>query len=235
MPTDPVGCAVDLGCGPGNSTELLAARWPEAEVAGLDSSPDMVAAARARLPGIAFDRADIAAWDDPAVQRDLANAVLQWLPDHERLLPSLVGRLAPGGSLAVQVPDNLDEPSHRLMREVGGGRGRGTARIGERRRRCARPRQPPEWYARLLHGPTKYVNVLLKATIDQSPIGCLKTTGRENRGAVQGCRGVRRLPSRIGYNIHHCSAHRPYLRKPPLISQFRKLLMPYSLRNQQTN
>ena len=154
VPTDPVGRAIDLGCGPGNSTELLAARWPEAEVTGLDSSPDMVAAARARLPGIAFDRADIAAWDDPGpFDVILANAVLQWLPDHERLLPSLVGRLAPGGSLAVQVPDNLDEPSHRLMREVAAA-GPWAARIGDAASVRA-PRHPPEWYARLLHGQAR--------------------------------------------------------------------------------
>ena len=111
--------AVDLGCGPGNSTEVLAARCPGAAVSGLDSSADMVAAARQRLPSLRFDVADIAAWDAPGpFDVLLANAVLQWVPDHAALLPRLVGRLAPGGSLAVQMPDNLDEPAHRLMREV---------------------------------------------------------------------------------------------------------------------
>ena len=111
--------AVDLGCGPGNSTELLLRQFSAAEVTGLDSSPDMIAAARARLPQLRFEVADIATWD-PAGPFDaiLANAVLQWLPDHAALLPRLAAKLAPGGSLAVQMPDNLDEPAHRLMREV---------------------------------------------------------------------------------------------------------------------
>jgi trans-aconitate 2-methyltransferase len=110
---------VDLGCGPGNSTELLAERFPDAQVTGLDSSPDMVAKARARRPDLAFVEADLAAWT-PEAAPDLifANAVLQWLPDHAALLPRLAGFLAPGGCLAVQVPVNLEEPSHRLMREV---------------------------------------------------------------------------------------------------------------------
>ena len=111
--------AVDLGCGPGNSTEVLAARFPRAEITGVDSSPDMIAAARRRLPHLHFALAGIETWDDAAPFRViLANAVLQWVPDHATLLPRLAGKLAPGGSLAVQMPDNLDQPSHRLMREV---------------------------------------------------------------------------------------------------------------------
>lgn len=111
--------AVDLGCGPGNSTELLAARWPQAEIVGIDTSEAMLASARERLPGLRFERADIADWT-PARPPALifANAVLQWLPDHATLLPRLFDWLAPGGVLAVQMPDNLDEPSHRAMRDV---------------------------------------------------------------------------------------------------------------------
>jgi len=119
LPHRPATAAVDLGCGPGNSTALLVQRFPEAEVTGIDSSPDMIAAARARLPQLRFRVADIATWD-PARRFDviLANAVLQWLPGHDALFPRLVAKLGPGGSLAVQMPDNLDEPAHRLMREV---------------------------------------------------------------------------------------------------------------------
>lgn len=110
---------VDLGCGPGNSTELLLKRFPDAEVVGLDSSPDMLGAARKRLPGVVFEEADIASWS-PARPVDLiyANAVLQWLPGHETLLPRLLKLVASGGALAIQMPDNLDEPSHATMREV---------------------------------------------------------------------------------------------------------------------
>jgi trans-aconitate 2-methyltransferase len=111
---------VDLGCGPGNSTELLVARFPNARVVGIDTSPAMLAEARRRLPGAAFIQSDVATWT-PAEAPDVifANAVLQWLPDHASLLPRLAALLAPGGSLAVQMPDNLDEPTHRAMREIG--------------------------------------------------------------------------------------------------------------------
>lgn len=119
LPARDVQVAIDLGCGPGNSTEVLADRFPQARVTGLDSSDDMLVAARERLPGTHFELGDIAAWD-PVESFDviLANASLQWLPDHATLYPRLVSRLAPGGSLAVQTPDNLEEPAHRLAREV---------------------------------------------------------------------------------------------------------------------
>jgi trans-aconitate 2-methyltransferase len=119
IPNPDVRTAVDLGCGPGNSTEALLARYPGARVTGVDTSPDMLETAAARLPHVAFERADIAAWSG-AARYDvlLANASLQWVPDHAGLFPRLIDRLKPGGSLAVQMPDNLDEPSHRLMREV---------------------------------------------------------------------------------------------------------------------
>ncbi|HEY4297141.1 MAG TPA: trans-aconitate 2-methyltransferase [Paraburkholderia sp.] len=119
VPATEVRSAVDIGCGPGNSTETLAARVPGAAISGLDSSADMIAAARQRLPQFQFDVSDISTWDAPGpYDLILANAVLQWVPDHERLFPALVTKLAPGGSLAVQMPDNLDEPAHRLLREV---------------------------------------------------------------------------------------------------------------------
>lgn len=119
IPNAEVRHAVDLGCGPGNSTEVLAARFPHAHVTGMDSSDDMLADARKRLPALNFKLADIGAWN-PAQAFDviLANASLQWLPDHATLYPHLVKHLTQGGTLAVQTPDNLDEPAHRLAREV---------------------------------------------------------------------------------------------------------------------
>jgi trans-aconitate 2-methyltransferase len=119
LPNQQVRLAVDLGCGPGNSTELLAARYPDAQVSGLDSSDDMLAAARKRLPGLQFELADIAHWQ-PAQRYDviLANASLQWLPDHQQLYPQLVQQLAEDGSLAIQTPDNLEEPVHRMARDI---------------------------------------------------------------------------------------------------------------------
>src|ERR1700728_1027775 len=97
--------AVDLGCGPGNSTQVLAGRFPNARIAGIDSSQDMIAAARKRLPAVDFEVAEIDAWiKASAGQRFdvvLANAVLQWVPDHASLFPALSSRLAAGGGLAV--------------------------------------------------------------------------------------------------------------------------------------
>jgi trans-aconitate 2-methyltransferase len=109
----------DLGCGPGNSTELLVQRFPGARVVGIDNSPAMLESARQRLPGVAFELADIADWQ-PAQAPDLiySNATLHWVPGHEQLIPRLFSMLAPGGVLAVQMPDNQDEPTHRAMREV---------------------------------------------------------------------------------------------------------------------
>lgn len=119
LPPTRARAVMDLGCGPGNSTELLAARFPEATVSALDSSADMLAAAAKRLPGIRFELADVSAWPDPGpYDVILSNAVLQWVPDHATLLPALMTKLAPGGSLAIQMPDNLEEPAHQLMREI---------------------------------------------------------------------------------------------------------------------
>ncbi|MEP9356095.1 trans-aconitate 2-methyltransferase [Xanthobacter sp. KR7-65] len=119
VPRATAGFVVDLGCGPGNSTELLAERFPDAQVLGLDTSPDMIAAARRRLPAARFELADVSALELPQPADVIfANAVLQWVPDHAALLPRLMSLLAPGGVLAVQMPDNLEEPAHVAMRET---------------------------------------------------------------------------------------------------------------------
>jgi trans-aconitate 2-methyltransferase len=112
-------CVVDLGCGPGNSTELLVQRFPGAKVTGTDSSQPMLESARARLPQCQFELSDVGSWQ-PQQAPDLifANAVLHWVPDHRTLFPRLCSQLAPGGVLALQMPDNLEEPTHRLMREI---------------------------------------------------------------------------------------------------------------------
>lgn len=110
---------VDLGCGPGNSTELLVQRFEGAAVLGTDNSEPMLVSARERLPQARFELSDIATWQ-PEAPPDLiyANAALQWVPDHEVLIPRLFAALAPGGVLAIQMPDNRQEPTHRLMREL---------------------------------------------------------------------------------------------------------------------
>lgn len=110
---------VDMGCGPGNSTELLVAAYPGAEVIGLDSSPNMLAEARSRVPGARFEPADARTWvPEPGTDLVFANAIYQWVPDHLAQLPRVVEALPEGGVLAVQMPDNMGEPSHVLMREV---------------------------------------------------------------------------------------------------------------------
>ena len=112
---------IDLGCGPGNSTEVLAGRWPDAEITGLDSSPDMIAAARERHPAANWIVGDIAAWagGEPA-SFDLifSNAALQWVRRQDEVLPQLFRRVRPGGALAVQVPSNWNAPAHAEMRAL---------------------------------------------------------------------------------------------------------------------
>jgi trans-aconitate 2-methyltransferase len=112
---------VDLGCGPGNSTELLVQRFDGITVVGTDNSEAMLVSARERLPQARFELSDIATWE-PELRPDLiyANAALQWVPDHEALIPRLFAALAPAGVLAIQMPDNRQEPTHRLMREIAG-------------------------------------------------------------------------------------------------------------------
>jgi trans-aconitate 2-methyltransferase len=141
--------AIDLGCGPGNSTEVLAARYPQASISGIDSSSDMIEAARRRLPHLNFAVEDLQAWKDAGpFDVILANAVLQWVSRHDTLLPALVAKLAPGGVLAVQMPDNLDEPAHRLMREVAAG-GPWAAKLAAASAARA-PQQSAAWYYELL-------------------------------------------------------------------------------------
>ncbi len=112
---------VDLGCGPGNSTELLVERYPHSEIVGLDSSPDMLRKARERLAKLKFVEADIATWSpEPDTDLLFSNAVMQWLPDHTAVLRRLLEALKPGGVLAVQMPDNTREPALRFQGEVGG-------------------------------------------------------------------------------------------------------------------
>ncbi|KAA1425825.1 trans-aconitate 2-methyltransferase [Nocardioides antri] len=116
--TDP-RTVVDLGCGPGNLTSLLAERWPQAQVAGVDSSAAMIERARRDVRGIDFEVGDVREWTAPdGVDVLVSNATLQWLPDHLELLPRLVEQVRPGGWLAFQVPGNFDESSHTIRTEL---------------------------------------------------------------------------------------------------------------------
>jgi trans-aconitate 2-methyltransferase len=108
---------VDLGCGPGNQTETLTRRWPDAAVEGTDTSVEMVEAARAR--GINVRVEDIHDWQpEPDIDVVLTNAVLQWVPDHQELLSRWAGELSSGSWFGMQVPGNFAAPSHVLIRNI---------------------------------------------------------------------------------------------------------------------
>ena len=110
---------VDLGCGPGNSTAQLAARWPQADIEGIDSSPEMLMEARTSGIEARWTQADINSWAAPSrLDVIFSNATLQWLPDHARLLPRLASYVAESGAFAFQVPRNFGEPCHTLIHEV---------------------------------------------------------------------------------------------------------------------
>jgi trans-aconitate 2-methyltransferase len=135
--------AIDLGCGPGNSTRVLVQRWPDAEITGLDNAASMIEVARREQPQRAWILRDIAEWAaNESEQFDLvfSNCALQWVGDHASLYPKLMQRVLPGGALAVQIPADFEALPHRLMREV----------------------SPPgvhvkEWYS---HAPAFYYDVL---------------------------------------------------------------------------
>lgn len=166
---DGVRRAVDIGCGPGNSTELLMRRWPEATVSGFDNSPEMIAAARERLPGVQFEVTDVSSWraSGPAPDLLFSNAVFQWVPHHERVLPALVQQLAPGGWLAVQMPDNLREPAHLLMGEVGA-KGPWAERLAGVQRE---ERPAADWYLRVLRDAGATVDIWRTTYYHQLPGG----------------------------------------------------------------
>jgi trans-aconitate 2-methyltransferase len=118
---------VDLGCGPGNDTPALRGFFPGARIEAVDSSPEMVEAARAAAPGpdVEYVRADVRQWladrreaGGEAPRAIVSNAMFQWVEDHLGLMPELADLVAPGGSFALQVPANFDAPSHVLLREL---------------------------------------------------------------------------------------------------------------------
>lgn len=115
------GLVVDLGCGPGELTRTLSDRWPAARVVGVDSSADMLAKAAPLVrPGrLEFVQADLAGWQPPGpVDLLVSNAALHWAGDHPGLLARLAGQLAPGGTLAVQVPNRFRDPAQEAVEAV---------------------------------------------------------------------------------------------------------------------
>ena len=116
IPTAEPGCVYDLGCGAGNVTAALVARWPRARITGVDSSAAMLAEAARVLPQVRWVQHGLADWQaDAPADVIYSNAALHWLPNHDRLLPALVRALSPGGVLAIQMPRNFSAPSHTLI------------------------------------------------------------------------------------------------------------------------
>jgi trans-aconitate 2-methyltransferase len=112
---------VDLGCGPGNSAAVLAERWPNADIVGIDNSSAMIDVACIKQPQRRWFRRDITEWAAGVQdQFDLvfSNAALQWVPDHRSLFPHLLNRVVPGGAFAIQIPADFGALPHRLMREL---------------------------------------------------------------------------------------------------------------------
>jgi trans-aconitate 2-methyltransferase len=110
---------VDLGCGAGNSTAELRRRWPDCSLVGIDNSDEMLTAARQTDPRTQWVKADIASWQpEEPYELVFSNAALQWLPDHETLIPRLLAAVRPDGLLAVQLPDHYDSALYRVLIEV---------------------------------------------------------------------------------------------------------------------
>lgn len=162
---------VDMGCGPGQLTAVLAERWPSATVCGVDNSPQMIEAARqlvpvpavrapvpsgagptltSHAPGLSFMLDDIRHWKPQHLPDVIvSNAVLQWVPDHRELILGWVDQLADGGWLAFQVPGNFDQPSHAILRELAASaRWRSLLRGVELNRQTADPADYAELLAR---------------------------------------------------------------------------------------
>jgi trans-aconitate 2-methyltransferase len=149
VPQRPFRRIVDLGCGSGELTVALSDRWTEARVAGLDSSPQMLAKAQPFVrPGrLDFVQGLIESYDEPA---DLifSNAALQWTNGHETLFPRLAGLVKPGGAFAVQMPHSFDQPSHLILEEIARG-GPWAERLASWQRMRV---MPTAWYAALMMG-----------------------------------------------------------------------------------
>jgi len=110
----------DLGCGPGNSAAMLADRWPAVQLLGIDTSSEMLEAARATNQHARFEQSQIEEWAEQSGQWDVvfSNAALQWVPHHESIFPQLMHRVSPGGALAVQMPADMQAPAHVVAREL---------------------------------------------------------------------------------------------------------------------
>lgn len=147
----------DVGAGAGNVTRMIAERWPEARIVGVDGSAEMLARAAAELPRLEWQQADLAAWR-PARPADViySNAALHWLENHDRLMTALFSSLAPGGVLAVQMPRNFSAPSHTSMGEAARN---GPWRVTLEPLLRPAPVAGPDFYYGLLAGQAKSLDI----------------------------------------------------------------------------
>jgi trans-aconitate 2-methyltransferase len=153
----------DIGCGAGEQARMIADRWPDATVYGVDSSKEMLDKAATEPSRVQWVEADVRSWQ-PTETPDLiySNAALQWVDGHQELFPRLVGLLAPGGCLAVQMPLSWGMPSHRMMRQalVDGGAGGSALGTEELRQRVGRKWvDDADEYYDLLVGQTATIDI----------------------------------------------------------------------------
>jgi trans-aconitate 2-methyltransferase len=148
---------IDLGCGAGNLAPLFLQRWPGAKLLGVDSSPEMLAKARADHPAARFEQGDVATWrPNPPVDVLYSNATLHWLDGHDALIPDLLASVKPGGWLAVQMPRNFSAPSHTTIVDAIE-HGPWRAKLEPHLRR--KPVAEPQYYWRLLQGRTSALEI----------------------------------------------------------------------------
>jgi trans-aconitate 2-methyltransferase len=163
IPLQAPGLIYDLGCGTGQITTLLAERWPEAKVNGLDNSKEMLIRAKSQSGTVHWIDADIESWIlDEKADLIYANASLHWIQGHHVLFPRLLGFLRAGGCLAVQMPLSWRAPSHRLMRETLANGGRAGNALGTEELRQKMDRnwvEDPEAYYDMLSGGTKSLDI----------------------------------------------------------------------------
>ncbi len=171
----------DLGCGPGNSTGILKQAYPGARIIGIDRSPAMISKAKQTVANVEFRSQDVSMWT-PDKEADLvfANALFQWVPQHGQLLKRIVQALKKEAVLAVQIPDNLGEPSHVLMGDVAinGPWAHKLSKVGDAR---AEIHQPTDYYDLLkpLSSEIDIWHTLYQHAVDghDGIVGMIKSTG----------------------------------------------------------
>ncbi|MFA6009825.1 MAG: methyltransferase domain-containing protein [Desulfobacteraceae bacterium] len=110
---------IDIGCGPGNSTQILAQKWPKSKIVGIDSSASMIEKAKQDYPNQEWVIANVSSYESE-MKFDLvfSNAVIQWIPNHEELLIKFHNLLSDEGVVAVQVPQFWDMPLGKIIDNI---------------------------------------------------------------------------------------------------------------------